>query len=107
MYEGAGGSQDDLQLLGIPAAVAGSFSAEATAVEVWPENWAALELFSAISTQWRVGMGGATGLDYTALPVVMDMQDTAPEHRRERFDEIRVMERAALDVMAEKAKAKS
>lgn len=73
-------------------------------VWAYEENWPALLLFSALGTQWRVGMAGATGLDYTVLPAVMDLQDIAPEHRRERFEEIRTMERAALKAMADKRK---
>lgn len=57
-----------------------------------------------MATQWRTGMAGATGLDYTAVPTVMDLLDIAPEHRRDRFDDLRTMERAALEVMNEKAK---
>ena len=56
-----------------------------------------------MSTQWRIGMSGATGLDYAALPAVMDLMDVAQADRREMFDSLRVMERAALDVMAEEA----
>lgn len=71
-------------------------------VEVWPENWPALDLFAALATQWRVGMNGATGLDYSAVPVVMDLHGIKPEARRECFEDVRVMERAALGVMNEK-----
>ena len=104
MYAGGGDVNEGLESIGLPGALAGSFiDAD---LDVWPELWPALELFSALCTQWRVGMGGATGLDYTALPVVMDMLEIAPEDRRERFEEVRVMERAALEVMSEKAKVK-
>jgi hypothetical protein len=51
-------------------------------------------------------MSGPTGLDYTAIAAVMELQDIAPEDRRERFDELRVMEREALDVFSEKSQAK-
>jgi hypothetical protein len=105
MYDGAGGSSDDLSLLGIPVAAAASFAPQVE-VELWPEHGPALELFAALATQWRVGMSGATGLDYSAIAAVMDVHGIAPEDRRERFDELRIMEREALDVMVEKAKAK-
>jgi hypothetical protein len=67
-------------------------------VEVWTENWPSLELFSALSTQWRVGMNGPTGLDYSAVPVVMDMRGIEPDARRDIFEDIRIMERAAIEV---------
>jgi hypothetical protein len=63
-----------------------------------------LELFVALSTQWRIGMSGATGLDYAVLFAVMDLHGIAQTDRRERFDELRTLERAALEVMSEQAK---
>lgn len=41
--------------------------------EVAFSNWEAVQVFMASRTQWRVGMGGATGLDYTAVRAVMGM----------------------------------
>ena len=102
MYHGSGDTVQGLASLGLPADLAGHFVEDD--MEVWPENWPALELFSALGTQWRVGMAGATGLDYTAIMAVMDLQNTAPEDRRGLFDDVRVMERAALQMMAEQAK---
>ncbi len=47
--------------------------------------------------QWRTGMGGATGLDYSAVPVVMDMVGVkGKRRRREVFRDVRVMEKEAL-----------
>ncbi len=71
-------------------------------VEVWPENWAAVEVFAQMGTQWRVGVGGPIGLDYTALRFVMGMHRLAPDERLGLFEDIRVMEHAALDQMSEK-----
>lgn len=51
-----------------------------------------------MGTQWRVGMSGATGLDYTALNTVakaMQIKLTTA-----RFDGLRVMEGEALKVMS-------
>lgn len=71
---------------------------------VWPENWKALEVFMAMSTQWRVavGMGGAQwlGLDYAALPVVEDR--LAVEDRADTFARLRLIERGALSAMRER-----
>jgi hypothetical protein len=44
-------------------------------------------------------MGGATGLDYSVLPAVMDL--VGIEDRTEVFAMIRIMEQAALSQMAE------
>lgn len=69
-------------------------------IDIWPENWSAIEVFSAMQTQWRVGMSGATGLDYAALPVVMDLLEV--ENRAECFSGLQVMESEALEVMRNK-----
>jgi len=76
-------------------------------LELWPENLAAVDLFMEVSTQWRVGMSGPTGLDYAGVLAVMEINGIAPEDRRERLQELRVMERAALDVMSEQANTRS
>jgi len=73
----------------------------AAVVEVWPENEQALQVFSELMTQWRIGMGGPTGLDYAALPVVMDFAGIAPPDRAQLFDAVRVMESEALRVFSD------
>ena len=60
-----------------------------------------LNVFVAMSTQWRVGNNGATGLDYAALPVVEDRVGIKPDDRRAVFDGLRAMEESALAKMAE------
>lgn len=68
-------------------------------VLVWPEHWAALELFTCLLTQWRTGFKGATGLDYAVLPAVFELNGIKKDQQRARFDEIQIMERAALNAM--------
>lgn len=72
------------------------------AVEVWPDNLAAVNVFIAMSTQWRTGMNGATGMDYSALPEVMRMTGIPRRDWSELFEAIRVMEDAALEQMRKK-----
>lgn len=52
-----------------------------------------------MDTQWRVGMNGATGLDYGVLPVVLRMVAVPRAMWAEVFDGVRVMETAALETM--------
>lgn len=68
---------------------------------MWPDNVQTLNVFVAMSTQWRVGNNGATGLDYAALPVVEERVGVKPDDRQIVFDGLRVMEEAALAQMAE------
>lgn len=46
-------------------------------------------------------MGGATGLDYTAVLAVMREYGWSKAKRRRIFEDVRVMEAEALAVMAE------
>ena len=68
-------------------------------VLVWPEHWAALELFTCLLTQWYHGFNGRTGLNYAVLPVVFELNGIEKDQQRARFDEIQIMERAALEAM--------
>lgn len=69
---------------------------------VWPENREPLELFLALSTQWRhAGLDGqATGLDYTAIPATAALMGitTIPM----MFEDLRDMEHAVLKVWKER-----
>lgn len=65
--------------------------------EIWPENWMPFLVFSEVSTQWRVGAGGATGLDYVAVKWVMDLMNIKKKY--EVLRAIRTMESSALKTM--------
>jgi len=76
--------------------------AASAVTEIWPENLAAFEAFSSMLTQWRTGMAGPTGLDYAALPAVLDLLEAPQASRRQVFEDIRAMEAAALAVFSER-----
>ncbi len=67
--------------------------------ELWPETDQALTLFSSISTQWRVGFSGPTGLDYNVLLKVLDRKGLSERDYDRLFHDIRVMEAEALTIM--------
>ncbi len=50
-----------------------------------------------MATQWRTGVGGVTGLDYNVLPWLMKVSGV--EDEAAVLDDIRIMERAALDMI--------
>jgi hypothetical protein len=52
-------------------------------------------------TQWRTDMGVPIGLDYAALPSVMRLFGVPAARRRRVFDDVRVMEHAAICLMRE------
>ena len=69
---------------------------------VYPDNVQAVSIFCDMMTQWRVGMSGATGLDYKALPVVLSIRRVKLPEREDVFDCLRVMEQAALEERRQK-----
>lgn len=73
-------------------------------VLVWDINWNAFRLFYEMGTQWRVGMGGATGLDYNVIPVVGKMLGFKNKEINNMFPDIKVMENEALITMGENQK---
>lgn len=76
------------------------------AVEVWPENWRAYEVFDALAGQWRFrssGMGPAVpiALDRVAIPPTLELLGVPRVDWPQLFDDLRVMEGAALSAMRE------
>lgn len=71
--------------------------------EIWPENWPAIQLFTRIASQWRVGAGGPTGLDYLVLFHELDRMNLEPDAYDGLFAQIRVIESTALEEMHKKA----
>lgn len=69
---------------------------------LWPEHVQALHLWFAVQTQWRVApMGGAIGLDYAGVEVVLRQRARTPRARRRLFAELQAMEAGALEAWAE------
>lgn len=68
---------------------------------LWPDNVLAWECWQGVQTQWRVGMGGATGLDYAGVRAFLDEQDLQRDERRDVFAGIQACELATLEVWAE------
>lgn len=85
-------SDEELASFGFTAA---DFDAE-NSVEIWPDNYTAVMAFVALGTQWRDGMNGATGLDYSAIPFVLRMRGVPRDEWPEVFEQIRIMEHEAL-----------
>jgi hypothetical protein len=71
-------------------------------VYVLPDVWPSFRLFQSLSTQWRTGFGGATGLDYNVLPWMMRVHGIVDEATV--FDDIRIMERIALKILHKRDK---
>ena len=65
-----------------------------------PEAEPVIDLYVAVQTQWRVGMGGATGLDYAGVEAAARLRGTPLDP--EAFQALQVCEHAALAAMAER-----
>lgn len=78
--------------------------ASGPAVELWPDNVRAVNVFVAMSTQWQVGPGGPIGLNYAALPAVLRLVGVPRSEQSDVFDGLRVLEDAALEKMREESK---
>jgi len=76
-------------------------NAPAEDFDVWPENWAAVEMFLRVQTQWRTTMGGLLGLDYGVLAWVFKLY--AVEDERSMLEDLQVMEAAAMAVLSERS----
>lgn len=68
-------------------------------VDIWPENWLAVQIFAEARTQWHTGMGGRTGLIYPSLAVLFDLHQVPQEDRLALLHDIRELEASALDEM--------
>jgi len=66
--------------------------------EVWEENWDVVCMFLRMQTQWRVGMAGATGLDYNVFKWFFDMYEVT--NHKEMIEGLQTMEIAVLDSIA-------
>lgn len=84
---------------------------EALDYGVWPENMPAVELFLRCATQWRIGEpsavapAGVAGLDYTVLLSIGSLYLAPGTEMRDVIEDVQVMERQALDLIYQAAKA--
>lgn len=72
--------------------------------EVFEDNWQSLLFFVGLKTQWNIsigGMGGAIylGLNYQSVESAMNLKQVPKKARAELFNDLQVMEEAALEVL--------
>lgn len=79
---------------------------EDDAIEVWPENWPAWQLYTRICNQWRMSMAGPVALDYGVAFALLDRQHLSTDEWDQRFDDLQVLEAQALQTMADLADRK-
>ena len=70
---------------------------------VWEENWETVLMFLRMQTQWSMSFGGVVGLKYEVLLGAGGLFDIYNvENRREMFEDLKIMESAALTEMNKK-----
>lgn len=78
---------------------------EATSVfYLWPDNLDSINTFVCLITQWRTGVNGAVGLDYSAIPTVLNLNSVPAEKWPDLFADLRVLEDEALSIIRKKKK---
>jgi hypothetical protein len=70
---------------------------------LWPCNVRTWQHWQAVQTQWRVGMSGASGLDYAGVLAYLQAVVSSKQQRRDIFDGIQAAEHATLVVWREQA----
>ena len=71
-----------------------------TPTDVWEENWVPLQMFQAVSTQWRTTQGAVVGLDYNVLPMMFrSFRLKGRKKQAEMLECLQVMESEALKIM--------
>ena len=68
-------------------------------LELFEDTERSVEIFAAMNTQWNIGMSGATGLRYEALPLMLRMAGVARADWPGVIEDVRVMERGALEAI--------
>ncbi len=79
---------------------------ENQSIEIWPENFAAYKVFNALSGAWRFrqcGMGPAIPVAIKRAEIVatLELENLPRDDWPSLFDDIKVMEQQALQVMWE------
>ena len=64
---------------------------------VYEENWLTVEMFLRCQTQWRVGMSGIIGLDYTTVLEMIKLYSV--EDAVSLMENLQIMEAAILKII--------
>jgi hypothetical protein len=85
--------------MGAPEEVIAKFKEDAKpeSFDVFPEHWDAFEIFARMTTQWSVAEGAFVGLNYQSLDLLFKLYKI--RDRRQAFEDIQVMEAAALKIL--------
>lgn len=95
-------AQAELIKLGAPKEVVAALADRDEDFILFEENYQTFCLFISLTTQWRVSAsGGVYGLDYNVLFELFSLYGIKKKERLKLFEEIRLMESAALSKLRE------
>lgn len=81
-------------------AVCGQQAVEDEVCWVHDDNWDSVVFFFGLGTQWTMaGMGGYCGLSYAGVEACLRMSGLKRRRRARLFEDVRIMEHAALPVL--------
>lgn len=87
-------------MFGAPDEIVSKIESHDDDFEVWEENMEVVGLFLRLQSQWNVTMGGVSGLNYQSAQIVIKMYGI--EDEKQAFDDLQVMEYAALPILNKK-----
>jgi hypothetical protein len=89
----------------IEAATRAQRTAEVEDFELFADNELSVRVFDLMGTQWdRAGMDGArVGLKFNRAPIFLRMAGVEPGARKQVYEDLKVMEMAALRFYGEKS----
>lgn len=85
----------------IEAALAGAHQEEAGELEIYPCNWDAVQVFLSLTPRWQIdGLSGRyQGIPRPDIESSLRLMQFECGRHRELFEDFRVMERAALEIL--------
>lgn len=101
MYQPAADRAEDARAAAALGFTLDEVSGPPTEIEVWPDTIRSVLVFDALGSQWiYAGMGGVpTGMVYASVEPVLRVRGVPAEDWSLVFEDIRVMEAAALAEM--------
>ena len=72
--------------------------------EVLPENWLAVNIFTDVSTQWRIDSGQLIGLDYNALRWIFELKKDKIQNPSELLADIQLIEVKIVETLLKRSK---
>ena len=71
-------------------------------MDLWPDNWPALNLYLKVNSQWRTGFNGPVALDYNVVLHLIDRMRLSDADYDDLLGSMRVIEKTACPLLQPK-----